>query len=255
MLKIIANVLLFLFLTVNAYACGAVGLMMASGSSAAAASCDSCTGGVLFSAYFESTSDVTTGTPCGCSAGDTTGAANDSATIESGYINSADALKYFAWDVSSDDICKDTEGSVLIKYEYSTSLTLAQLFHLFGETNQNRLYIAMSSADDLTVVHEGADAGITTAATTGVATTSADTQYYVIARWITGAADKNLYIGIFDTSGNLRNSAGESTTDLTAFDVQAAANGLRIGNDTANEAGIKIHSIKIWDTYAGAALP
>lgn len=219
-------------------------------------SCDSCTGGLLFSAYFESTSDVTTGTPCGCSAGDTTGTANDSATIHDGYIDSADGLKYFSWDVSSDDICKDTEGSVLIKYEYSTTVVLAQLFHLFGETAQNRINIQIAgSTDDLTVLHEGADAGATTASTTGVATTSVDTPYYVIIRWTTADVDPNLYIAIYDMAKNLRNSAGSSNTNLTAFDVQAAANGLRIGNDTSADAAIKIHSIKIWDTYAGAALP
>jgi hypothetical protein len=220
----------------------------------AASACTACTGGLTFAAYFEAAGDgdVTKGSPCGCSTGDTTGAAADSCTIESGYLWSADAGKYYVWDVSTDDIISDTEGSMLIEFEVKTWVSGAVLFGLVVTSGQDNLYVSLGATDDINAIYEGQNAGPVSIATSGVTTCVVDTVYFAIVRWTTEDVNPNFTVTVYDSSHNQRNTPGTSDTNLTTFTSTPGAGTFVVGNYGASEAAIRIHSIKIWNTFAGA---
>lgn len=222
------------------------------GASGGAAACDSCTGGLVFAAYFEDASgDVTLGVPCGCSAGDTTGTSNDSCTITGGYLYSADGGKYFAWDVSSGDILNDEAGSILIEFE-TASFAGGELFSGYVDAN-NRVDVHLYSTDEIQISHKGDSATTTTAQTAGTDNLMINTRYFVVARWTTADVDPDLSIVLYNSSG-VEIDSGSSNINLTAFaaDKQLGASGLKIGNRLATDIDAKIYKVKIWSTYDGA---
>ena len=245
---IIAVILLFFVSPLHA-----ASVMMMGGGATAAAACTSCTGGVIFAAYFSQDGDVTTGSPCGCSAGDTTGTAADSCTITGGYLYSADNGKYYAWDVSSDDIFNDQTGSILIEFRIvaETFTNGALLFDVTPQTNEDRVEIYTSGGDELSLVHEGANTP-TTIATSGADNVLVNTQYYVVIRWTTANVDPNLKIEIYNGTTDALIDDASSNTNLTAFDTAAGAGHFKVGNNSAANTSINIYKIKVWDTYAGA---
>lgn len=222
--------------------------------STSAPSCTACTGGLIFAAYFEDASgNVTLGTPCGCSVGDTTGAAADSCTITGGYADVADGGKYFAWDVSSTDIFDWAAGSMLIEFVGVTAVTNSRLFSVVAEAAQNQLTI-YSNTDEIFAMHEGADAGPTVVATSGASTVVYDgtTHYYIVLRWDTADVDPNFFIGVYNGTTDALIDSDQSNGPLTAWDVEPGAGTFHVGNDTANDGAFKIYKVLVWDSYAGA---
>jgi hypothetical protein len=223
-------------------------------SGAAASSCTSCTGALVFAAYFEAAGngDVTAGSPCGCvvTGADTTGTAADTCTIESGYLYAADGGKNFAWDIASDDIFNDATGSILIEFQVHTWVANAELFSVFLGPNDG-LEIYLTSTDEILINHEGNNAGIINAITAGASNILVDTTYYVVARWTTADVDPNLRIELYTSAGNYKDHDVDNA-NLTAFNVAPGAGNFQVGITSANDANIKIYKLKVWNTYNGA---
>lgn len=247
MIKIRTIVFLLFSLT---FVCSATGMMLIHGQKVAGTSCDSCTGGLIFSWYCNTTTVGDTGySPCGCSAGDTSGAANDSCTVHDSYVDSADAGKYINFDVSSDDIWIDTVGSMLIDFQVDTWVNGADLFAIFVDvTDRFRLYL--TSDDELVALHEGNDNDVFVS-TSSVSTVVTGQRYFVVARWTSADVDPNLKIEVYNSSETLVDD-NTSNTNLSAFDNVPSAGSFFVGNRTGEESAIRIYKIKVWTTYDGA---
>lgn len=215
-----------------------------------AAACTSCTGGVIFAAYFEAAGDgdVTKGTPCGCSVNDTTGTAASEATITGGYMDIPTTADYYQWDVSSDDIFKGSAGSVLIEFQVATWVDLTELWSVYVDTN-NLIYIRLANADDLNIVFKGS-AGSTNISATSAALLTTDVTYYAVGRWTSSDVDPNSRIEVYDASSNLIKYAVDNTN--TGAITGAGSGSFKVGNRTSNEGEVRIYKIKVWDTYSGA---
>ena len=107
--------------------------------------CDDCSGTLKFSWHMENV-DVTLGTPCGCSDGDTTATANDSITLSdtqekdgtySAYA--ADAGKYYSFTGSAEDLVDMDEALVIFWVYITTWAEDAHLFEVFGNANENEI--------------------------------------------------------------------------------------------------------------------
>jgi len=221
------------------------------GAGVSAVTCTSCTGGLLFAAYFEDASgDVTLGSPCGCSVGDTTGAATDSCTITGGYLYSADTTKHWSWDVSSNDIIKPTAGSILLKFRVETWVDQTELFAAYEDTN-NRISIYLHIGDEVFVMHKGNSTEVA-AQTSGTNTAVINTDYWLVVRWTTADVDPNLKIELYNGTTKALIDDGTSNTNCVDFANVLGAGDFKVGNRTTNNGSVRIYSIKVWDTYAGA---
>lgn len=213
--------------------------------------CSGCAGtGLIFSWYCNSTTVGDTGySPYGCSCGDTSATANDSVTITSGYINAADGNKYYKFTVSSYDIFTDTEGSVLIDFQVDTFVDNAGIYRVYGDGN-NYLFVGIDNTDEIQVFYRS-NSQNHNCITTG-SQVSVSTRYYVIARWTQSDVDPNLFIGLYNSSETLLDSATYNTNP-SDFLVDPDADDMRVGETQGIDAAFKIYSIKVWDTYAGAS--
>jgi hypothetical protein len=97
---------------------------------------DDCSGDLMFSWHMESTT-VTSGTPAGCSDGDTTATANNSPTLSStqtsdgtysAYANASVEYYYFA--ISSEDLVAVAEGKVEFDLYIETLASNQRFFHV-----------------------------------------------------------------------------------------------------------------------------
>jgi len=248
MKKKLIFILILLLIPAFAWASGRI-VFMSPGTS----SCASCTGGLLFAAYFEENAnlDITEGEPCGCAAssGDTLWTANDSCVIvegANGYVDSADAGKYISFDISSDDIVNDSTGSVAIKIETTGFDNGANIIEMYNDYF-NQIYLTYYSAADLLFMYRGNNVSKNTiTAAAGVATGGT---YYIIFRWTNDDVDPNIYLEVFD-SDKVSMGSGSNNDNLTA--LASAPTILKIGNSTVEEGDTHIFGVKIYDTYAGA---
>lgn len=216
-IRAIAALVLLLVAPVAALAWGA----MAIGGGVTAVvpgGCDSCTGTLLFSSHFEAL-DVTSGTPCGCSVGDTTGTASSAAVINSDlYSDGANSLDcptstdYLSYSISSGDIFSQTAGTITFRLYITTFKNGAILFRNYIDAD-NRFQISLSGTDDATgrectILWRG-NATSVSAATTA-ANMAVNTWYTVTGKY-QSTGNPNLSIQIDATT------AATSNTDPTAF--------------------------------------
>lgn len=243
--------LLFLFFFLTLATANADDMLLLGVGGGAGGGCTECTGGLTFAGYFESDGDVTNGTPCGCSAGDETGTAYDSCTIHDGYIDSADAGKYFGWTVAnSGDIINGSAGSVLIHFTATTVVNTGRIFSYEPDSGNDRVVIYENSSSDLVAYHEGNSTGNILITCTSSNLSNGST-YYVVLRWRTGSSNPSLLMEVYASDESSIDSCS-TNTDLTAFAVTDGADVLEIGNSAAGEADTNILKFKVWDTYAGA---
>jgi len=219
---------------------------------AAAGGCTSCTGGLLFAAYFEENENlnITEGTPCGCAAGggDVTWTAADSCVIvegANGYVDSADGDKLVSFTVSSDDIVDDAAGSVAMKIKCNTIASGGRFFEVYYN-GSNFFYFYFYQTDDIYFMYEGNNVEVYAGFTNQVADGNV---YYILARWTTSDVNPNLYFAAYNSSKEL---IDEDTTDTNLTALTATPTVLKIGNEAAIDSDTHIYGVKIYDSYAGA---
>lgn len=116
--------------------------MMAGGGVGGVGGCTDCSGDVMFAWNMEDASDITSGTPCGCSDGDTTPTAIDSIALTNTQAkdgtwaaNKADSGKYYEFDVSADDIAFDEEGKLVLWIWQVSVVNASTIFKIYGDAN------------------------------------------------------------------------------------------------------------------------
>lgn len=211
---------------------------------------DSCTGTLLFSWHGETT-DVTTGTPSGCSVGDTTGTAVSSATISTDqYWDGSHSVSiptgddYYIFSVSGNDIFSPTEGTIYMKIRAHTFASGPKLFSATINAN-NKVEIALTGTDEVWMGWYG------NAVYQGVTTTNAnialDTWYTVTAKYNTANVNPNLWIQVCDTDNANCSTAISNNTNLTA--LVGTITDIRFGGDlTGNYSDRYMDTIKIYNS-------
>lgn len=213
---------------------------------------DGCgTGNLVFSWHMEDLT-VTTGTPAGCSQGDTTGTLNSGAYLTN-YVaqdgtyslrcpSSAD---YCSFSVSSDDIFNDDAGTFTIYINVGTWLDGLYIATLLGDTT-NRVQIRTDGTDvdgsrhvEMLLDFNGAAQLSITTTGTGL---SLNTWHKVTAKWRTGTTDPT-------TSSSLQidtQTAVTGTTPLASWNTQATE--LRIGGGV-NSGLIYVDNMRVYNAW------
>jgi hypothetical protein len=238
---LIAILLIFLPLNANAFT------VLTSGYGGSTP--DSCTGGLIFSWHCENT-DVTIGTPQGCSGGATTGTPNGSAAINAdispydGTYNCdfpADS-SYYAFSVSSDDIFNDSAGTIVMHVYIHTFLNSERMFTAYQVAGTNNLIVQMISDTTrrfrLRYIGNSVEQNIETTGDFPL-----DTWITITAKWsVAGVGGNYLYI---DYDG------GNSATGTTAITPWTAnAYYLRVGNySPAGTVDYTLGAIKIYSSW------
>ena len=213
-------------------------------------SCDSCTGGLIFSIHFEADADVTTGSPCGCVDGsyftDTTGTLSNATVITGadGYLDVDGADHSDSFGINT----FPTEASMLLKVTNTTYDQYGVIFRLRFDAD-NVVTIDTPSSNDIIFTWEGNTTVTSAPCTNGSFTTGSS--YYLVARWDADGehTPDGVRCEIYDYPETTELDVGNNVTNLTA--MATAPNTLIIGEGNTT-IDIRIHSVHIWDTYEGA---
>ena len=195
---------------------------------------------------------VGTGTPCGCSDGDTTTSANDEATITAGACvfddtgGTPDGLDFFPFDVSSDDIFDDSIGTVFINFKVDTFVDDVTLLYVYKD-DDNRFRVKIDNSDEVSTVHEGQNNSQWAATTDSPVSTGVI--YIVRVKWEVGGTP-DLAINIFNEAMVEQGSGATNDTPLTLMNPEPGAGGLQVGNGLAVGVGANftIYYIHIYNT-------
>ena len=236
---------------------GQVGGQVSSGGVAAPAGdtfCSTCTGsGTSPSFCWEvatDTENVSTDGGCVISGGDASATANSAVDItsaptgKSGYaVTWSTSADYYAFDVSSDDLVDDTAGTVVFDFYVTTFYNYTCMFMVRALSGEDELYVEIANTDELRLYHEGSNAGVVSATTSG-ADLQLNTWYTCTAKWRTGDQSGNPTLSI--TANNV---TATSSTTLTAFTNQPGSGSLMIGNPGGNTNGASVKNIKIYKAW------
>lgn len=253
MKKIFIAILLILFL--SSYSFAAPPALLGCLQTVGGEQPDSCTGGLTFSWHCENT-DVTLGTPAGCSAGDETAsvgagspAINADVTPYDGSYTvdiPASGPHYYSFTLSNDTIVDDTKGTVSF-YLYVNAF--ADASYLFKATYNvdNQIYIKLSNFSTINRIelyHVG-NTTIRKVETSNSTDMPTGQWVLVTAKWSTTAVGGNyLYINYNDGSDH----SNVLTDSITAF--ASNATGLWIGKSAVSTAGdYALDKIEIWDSW------
>jgi hypothetical protein len=240
-------ILITLFSIVHCYAGGV--MMMGGGVPVVAGGfCSTgCTGDLVFCWGIDG--DAVTGDSItltdGCSAGDATVTFNSGTTVEPNPSGSGYAL-YFPtssdtglFDVTTDDILDDTVGTFQADIYVTTWADLTGVLRVFGQIDTDFVRIRLSGTDEITISHEGNNAGTVTA-TTGAANMVINGWYTITGKWRTGVTDPSLSI-------TANASTGTSTTDLTEWAIQPSQ--IQLGRPDGVAGVLYMKNIKIWKAW------
>ena len=225
---------------------GSTTVVVGQGGGGEEAFCSTCTGDLVFCWGMTADSvDITASG--GCTQGtDTTGSSDyleAAPTGKTGYaIYSPSTYDTINFDRSGDDIFDDTQGTIQLDFYVTTWHALQSLFYVEAEANSDHFYIRLNGTDEVVVAHEGANAGISSAATSA-ANIQLETWYTLTVKWRTTDTDPNLYI-------SCNGSTGTSNTNPTAFDDSDSGGGadIMIGNRYGGGASY-VKNIKVWNTW------
>jgi len=220
------------------------GMMMVGGGVGTAGGCDACTGGLIFSAYWETDSDITNGSPCGCGSdttGDLTGAAS-TVTGEDGYISTTNGEDYYTYGITF-----PASGSFLAKISMVTHATGTEFFKFYYDNN-NYLSLAAPSTSDLKLDYHGN--ATSSAATLNSDELPAGTDRWAVGRWRTGSTNPSIALTIYSVDDESQVGTASTATDLTA--MTSIPIYIYVGNHSAVNGAVRIYKLKIWDTYDGA---
>jgi hypothetical protein len=229
---------------------------VAGGGVAASCTADSCTGGLLFSWHCENadvTLDSSGGTatcPLGCSAGDTTATATSSATLstaqyqDGGYSCSfPTAGDYYSFTISSEDIAKSAEGTVILYIYVSTYASGSGVFDIYYDAN-NRVRITMQTSTYYKFKLDHVAASTTRSVwTLNTSNFALNTWLKITAKWKKGGqGGVYQYISINDTDAGTQTSSDFG-------DFASPPTSLRIGEMQGNSSAYYIDNVKIYSTW------
>jgi len=206
---------------------------------------DSCTGDLLFSWHMENTT-VTSGTPAGCSAGDTTATtvsgAELSATYKSDGTYSASiptSGDRFTFTASGGDIAKRAAGTISFDlYLSTTPATGAILVSLHDTISGKRIDVKIGSAtDEIGIRYASAT---DTSATTTTANLTTGVWYSVVAKWDVAAGTK------LSVSANSATATSTMAITQLANEIDSVAVG---DSFTQTTNGYYIDNLKIYGTW------
>lgn len=214
--------------------------------------CSTCTGsGTSPSLCWEITGTSTTLTEsggCVVSGGDGTATAQSGSSIESspggvgGYsIYSPGTYDAHMFDVSSDDLIDDAEGTIQLDVYVHTWAASTEFFHLDGGSTDSitgKIY----GTDEMRISYRGNNTEIGTGTTVG-ADLVVDTWYTITVKWRVGTGVQSLSVLVGETE------VGSSSTDLTAFAEAPGGADLKLGNNSGVDGDIYVRNIKIWKTW------
>ncbi|MGV0961816.1 MAG: hypothetical protein ACOYB1_18480 [Limnohabitans sp.] len=218
---------------------------------------DSCTGGLLFSWHAENV-DVTQGTPAGCSVGDTTATAVNSASISTDYALGSDGTHSakivtsgswnsynFDWNRTTNSILTLSAGTIDLWFRYSGTINSQNLFYLYVD-GSNRIYPYIDSAGYI-----GASwvyGGDAKPARTTFPIISENTNYHCKFRWDT-TAHSGLYRKVTcDTTTGESNSA-DTGTEAFSGTWSGDTGTLSIGDSGTPGATLYIDKVKIYNYW------
>lgn len=242
-MRYLLSFLLILFSYSNSFAfSSAIQAVLASSASAT----DTCTSGLLFSWHGEDTT-VTSGTPPGCSAGDTTATATQAAAISntqyhdgSYSISIPTASDNYKFTASAGDIVKRTQGTITFWFYLSTTPTTNQVIIFVRDSvSGNGIQLGMYGTDNFKLRYVGNGTDRTAYTTTASLTTG--TWYYVVGKWdINGATNKiSITInGVTAVGTAAMNNMTNEPTEITFGDYY-----------TNPVTAYYIDQIQIWDTW------
>lgn len=188
-------------------------------------SCDSCSGNRSLMAHFENNDDVTVGTPCGCSDGDTTVALTNATYGSTYYQDGAYSLHiggsghYATWSNTSRAILDEAAGTIKFWIRVSTWLSNGRIFYSAYNTSTDYLRIRMvgTSNTDIEFDITYNDGTSTLTATTAALNGGLNTWYYLVGKYTQSDVDPNLGIYVYSDEGSTLLSSGTSNTNLAAW--------------------------------------
>jgi hypothetical protein len=218
---------------------------------------DSCTGTLIFSWHAETT-DVTTGTPVGCSVGDTTATASNGATpaistaqFEDGTHAALFSATYdqYSFSVSTEDIIKSAAGTIDIWVRYPT-VASSYAFSAASGTGGNAILIRLSDqGGGVFKINFDYEAGAQDYNVLATLSIVANTWYHVIAKWDHTPHSGNYQEVCADTSTGTTNCQS-SATDINPTPWAGAISVLNFGDYAfQGQAGLYIDNVKIYSTW------
>lgn len=224
------------------------------------ATADSCTGNLLFSWHFEDTT-VTSGSPGGCSVGDTTATATGTGTTlsatqfedgaKAGYFpDAADGggtNRYYTFDVAAEDIVKNNQGTIDLWIYVTTFVNGGVVFDTAADGN-NGIGLSETTASTINQFRIDVNAGGTFrhATTTFASNFLLNTWYHVIAKWDHTAHSSN-YIQICADTTTGTTNCGVTTTALGTWAGTLASE--IWGNQGSGATTFYIDNVKVYGTW------
>lgn len=216
---------------------------------------DNCTGALLFSWHFETT-NVTTGSPVGCSVGATTPTTNGSPTISgvqfedgthSGHFSASG--DYYSFVVSSEDIIQHAAGTLDFWTYVTTFADGSNVLSAPSSTAGNGIFVSMrtvSTVNQFRLIYQAASNNDNTDTVIGGGF-SLNTWYHVVARWDVATAHSGNHAQICaDTSTGTTNCAGYGIPlDIFAGSISAT----RWGNDSGSAPAFYLDIGKVYSTW------
>ena len=217
---------------------------------------DSCTGNLLFSWHMEST-NVTAGTPAGCSVStSTTGTLFSLASITSAQVKDGTyslefptSNDYASFTVNAQDIIKHDAGTI-DTWVYITANDDSNTIMVSRATTTVNSFIkiagrVISTFNQFQIQHKGSGGSTRTGQTSFAAGFSLNTWYHIIAKWDTSIHGADYLYMCADTTTGTSNCGGSGT----ALEATATAhNELDIGSLGGTTYGY-IDLLKIYSTW------
>ena len=251
--RFLASVVFVLTVVFNVWAFGpALQAVLSNSSTGGGGGCDSCTSGLLFSWHGETT-DVTTGTPCGCSVGDSTATAVGTPTISTSQyedgthsvsISTANYSYSFDWNTSTSPIVTVSDGRVDLWAYWSTITYGTNLFTLTTDAD-NHINV-FNETNNITLNHVAG--GTIRHVSSPASSIATGAWYHIIARWYaTGSSQYYLQLCV-DTTNATTCTAGSY---YDALGTWAGTSGTVSIGDIGNNGGVYfVDNVKIYNSGA-----
>ena len=207
-----------------------------------------CSGDLLFCWSAESTT-VTSGTPAGCSVGDTTATANSIVELSDAQAKDGTYSLYvptssdrYVFDVSSEDIVKGEVGRTDGWFYIPTSIAEVRELVVFYADALNYITVLVRANGTLRIMYrsDGTDVSCTTSATA-----SADTWTYYSASWsVAGESGNYLRVG-FNTTGETPSytNCSDSISDM------GSPTTISYGDRMQGTGGQYIDSVRVYGAW------
>lgn len=226
------------------------------GQGSAAPAGDTCgTDDCTFIWYAEHATDVTSGTPAGCSSGDTSPALTGATISSAQYHDGSNSLlvdhvqEYAAFDVA--DIISQTAGTVEAWVRVSTWTSTVTIFQWKG-TADGIIYLNVAGSSNTDIEfhfrygYPYNNLDLTTDAVNG----ALDTWYRVVIKWTQSNVDPNIGIYVYNASGDLLDSETSNTNPNAWGTITGTTFSIGCYPYFAAETpAINIDGVKIWNAW------